>query len=276
MIDRNSTRGLHFYMSWGCPFCHRVLAGLYLNGLQDLFSFTWVKTIKREKGWEIEPGDDPAFGAKCMRDIYDTLDPGGNHRPAVPLLIDVETKSIVSTSSADMLRWISSGFNGSHDVRHKLAPQNLRADIDALNSQLHDSLNRAVYTVGQAREQSDYETQVRRLFDALDIMESRLNDRTYLFGDDLTESDIFLFATLLRFDAVYVPLFRCSLKRIADYPALNRYMLKLLEIPEMKDTARMDVIKNHYFQSLIQNAQGSFDPNPSGIVPLGPDIGLGY
>ncbi len=256
------------YAAWGCPFCHRVLAGLHLTGLADRMRITWMKDIKRDDGWEIEDGQDPVFGASIIKEIYAAAAPGEDHRPAVPILIAEQTRELVSTESPAMLRFISTGFAGQYPTRVDLCPDDLREEINALNSWLHEHINRAVYTVGFALEQSDYERKAYRFFEDLDAMEQRLSGSDFLFGNRLTESDVFLFATLRRLDVVYSPLFRCSLKRVADYPALSSYVSRIIEQPGISESFNLDRTKRHYFKSLIHTNAGTLDPNPSGIVPI--------
>jgi putative glutathione S-transferase len=259
---------LRLYAAWGCPFCHRVLAGLHATGLADRIAITWVSDIKRENGWEIEDAPDPVFGASLIREVYAAADPGANHRPAVPILVNEETRRLASTESPAILRYIATGFAGREPVRVDLCPVDLHEEINALNRWLHDHVNRAVYTVGFAREQSDYERKAFALFRDLDTLDERLSDSTFLFGDGLTESDLFLYGTLNRFDIVYSPLFRCSLKRVADYGGLSRFVANVAGQPGMSDSFNLTRTKIHYFRSLIQSAAGTLDPNPSGIVPI--------
>ncbi|HEY5624519.1 MAG TPA: glutathione S-transferase C-terminal domain-containing protein, partial [Gammaproteobacteria bacterium] len=227
-----------------------------------------MNDIKRESGWEIEDAPDPVFGASLIKEIYEAADPGADHRPAVPLLVNVKTRTLASTESPAILRYIATGFAGREHVRIDLCPDDLREEINALNRWLHDHINRAVYTVGFAREQSDYENQAFALFRDLDTLNERLSGSTFLFGDRLTESDLFLYGTLRRFDIVYGPLFRCSLKRVADYGGLSRFVANIAEQPGMSESFNRARTKIHYFKSLIHSPAGTLDPNPSGVVPI--------
>src|SRR6185369_12252791 len=142
-------------------------------------------------------------------------------------------------------------------------PLALRAEIDAINARVYDTLNNGVYKCGFATTQEAYEEAVVPLFETLDWLEAKLADRRYLTGDQLTEADIRLFVTLLRFDAVYVDHFRCNLKRIVDYPNLWGFTRDLYQQPGVAATVNMQHIKGHYYES----HRGI---NPGGIVPLGP------
>lgn len=257
----------HLFVSPGCPFCHRVLIALQLTQQSEHFSYSWVEDVKREKGWEIE-ATDRSYAGKFMRDIYTEFAPDETHRAAVPLLIDPQAQQILSTTSLEMLRFITTGFNGKHETPLTLCPADLVREIDVLNDWLQDHINRAVYEVMSAEEQSDYEQKVQQLFQDFDLIEQRLEGKPYLFGDVLTESDILLFTTLVRFDPVYNPLFKCSLKRVADYPNLSAFLARLLDIKEIAETTKIDRIKTHYYKSLIHLGDRAISLNPSGIVPV--------
>lgn len=263
----NTASRYHLFVSPACPFCHRVLVALALTQQSDHFSYSWVDDIKREKGWKIA-ADDDRYAGKHMREIYTALAPQETHRPAVPLLIDPDAQEILSTSSAEMVRFIGQGFGGRNTVPVALSPNGLTKEIDQLNAQIHKDINRAVYNVGSATEQLIYEKNVAQLFDALDDMEIRLGMSKFIFGDTITESDLFLFTTLLRFDPVYYLLFKCSAKRISDYKNLSRYLKRLINVPAIAETIKMDNIKTHYFKSLIHIGDGALNLNPSGIVPV--------
>ena len=144
-------------------------------------------------------------------------------------------------------------------------PQALRADIDSLNARIYDTLNNGVYKAGFATTQAAYEEAVLPLFETLDWLEQRLADRRLLFGDSLTEADIRLFTTLIRFDAVYVGHFKCNIRRLADYQNLSAYARDIYQWPGVAGTVNFDHIKRHYYES-------HRSINPSGIVPVGPAL----
>jgi putative glutathione S-transferase len=93
----------------------------------------------------------------------------------------------------------------------------------------------------------------------------RLGDgREYLLGDRFIEADVRLFVTLVRFDVAYHGLFKCNLRRIADYPALSAYQTRILSLPGVRDTVSIDHIKRGYHSIKALN--------PTGIVPVGPEL----
>lgn len=142
----------------------------------------------------------------------------------------------------------------------------MRPEIDGWNERIYPSLNNGVYRAGFATAQIAYEEAYHTVFAMLDELEAHLAGRSYLAGGQLTEADIRLFVTLIRFDAAYFGLFKCNKERIADYPALTAYLKRLLAMPEIRETVSIDHIKQGYYSIKALN--------PNGIVPLGPDLGL--
>lgn len=258
---------LRLYASWGCPFSHRVLAALAVTGLQAAIPVVWMRDIKREAGWEID-GHEPMIGAKNMPELYKQIDSNGTGRPSVPLLVDLQTRQIVSTESRDIVRFVTSGLGGACELQTDFCPPDAHDEIDELNLWINEHITRGVYRAGLANSQALYERECRLIFDALDQMEARLSRSNYLTGDKMTEADLFLFPTLVRFDAIYLPLFRCSIRRISDYPALSSYLARMIANPCLGDSFNIDRAKQHYFRSIIHRPNGAFEPNPSGIVPL--------
>ena len=262
-----STR-LHLYAASACPFCHRVIAALELTGLSSNVSFTWMQNVKDIEGWAINPDAEPAFNEDYLSAVYERFDPKTEHRPSVPLLVDLSTKSILSTSSTEMTHYFSKGMNGTHELSVDLYPTHLSEEIDRLNGWLHDNINRAVYLVGFSRNQTDYESKVKDIFNSLDEIENRLSKQDYLFGNTLTESDLYLFATLVRFDEIYFPLFKCSYRLIKDYSALSAYLNGLLSISELGGTVNLGSFKEHYYKSVMHVGDNPLTLNPIGTVPV--------
>jgi putative glutathione S-transferase len=173
----------------------------------------------------------------------------------------------VNNESAEIIRMFNSAFNELTGNRDDYYPPALRADIDAVNARVYKNINNGVYRAGFATTQEAYEEAFKALFAELDNVETRLSNQRYLAGDRLTEADIRLFTTLVRFDAVYAGHFKCNQRRIADYKNLSNYLRELFQIPGFGDTTDFDHIKTHYYASHRQI-------NPSGIVPAGPILDL--
>ena len=255
------------YVSFACPWAHRTLIVRALKGLDALVPVSVVHWRMREHGWTFEEGPgvtpDPVMGARYLHQLYTRARPGMTGRVTVPVLWDQETDTIVSNESSEIIRMFNTAYDDLGAKPGDYYPQALRADIDEVNARVYPCVNNGVYRAGFATTQEAYEDAVRPLFETLDWLETRLAGRDWLVGDQLTEADIRLFTTLLRFDAVYHGHFKCNLRRIADYPALSAFTTRMLALPGVADTVHFDHIKRHYYESHPTI-------NPTGIVPLGP------
>ncbi len=257
----------HLYVSLACPWAHRTLIVRRVKRLEDVISVSVVDPLMLENGWELAEGADPINGKRFLYEVYTAAKPDYTGRVTVPVLWDRKTGAIVSNESSEIIRMLNSAFNAFGNASLDLYPEDLRADIDAINAYVYDTVNNGVYKAGFATRQDKYEDAVTTLFTALDDLEQRLSHHRYLIGDSLTEADWRLFTTLVRFDAVYVGHFKCNLRRIADYPHLNAYVHDLYRYPGVSETVNMHHIKTHYY--------GSHKTiNPTGIVPLGPEVDL--
>ncbi|MEO9631899.1 MAG: glutathione S-transferase family protein [Sulfitobacter sp.] len=257
----------HLYVALICPWASRTLIARKLKGLEDVISVSVVEPDLSDQGWHFgDPTE--AEGASYMHEIYTRADPTISGRATVPVLWDKKRGTIVNNESADILRMLNSGFGDLADHSIDLYPADLREDIEALNDRIYPSLNNGVYRAGFATTQVAYEEAFCEVFAMLDELEERLGDgRGFLLGGRFTEADVRLFVTLVRFDVAYHGLFKCNLRRVADYPALSRYQARILAIPGVRDTVKIDHIKRGYYSIKALN--------PTGIVPLGPERSLG-
>jgi len=241
-----------------------------LKKLEPVIDISVVEPILTDQGWRFGDypgsGPDPLFGAIYMHELYTMADPDFSGRATVPILWDKQRNTIVNNESADIIRMLNSAFDGFGDASVDLYPKGLRGEIDAVNARLYDGLNNGVYKAGFASSQQAYDEAVKGVFETLDAMEERLSDgRRYLFGDGLSESDIRLFVSLIRFDAAYHGIFKCNIRRITDYPALSAHTGRMFAIPGIDETVNFDHIKAGYYSIKALN--------PSGIVPAGPALG---
>ncbi len=262
-------RRYHLYAGFICPWATRILIARKLKGLEDVVPVSIVEPAMTEEGWRFGdyPGAtsvDDVNGATHLHEIYTRADPHFTGRATIPALWDREQKTLVNNESADLLRIFNSGFGALADPTVDLYPAGLRPEIDALNDAIYPALNNGVYRAGFATTQAAYEEAFAQVFATLDDLERRLADGPYLVGGRLTETDIRAFVTLARFDAAYHGQFKCNLKRIADYPNLSAYLARLIAIPAFRDTFNLDHIKRGYYS--IRSL------NPTGIVPLGPEL----
>lgn len=254
-----------------CPWSHRVAITRRLLGLEDLISEGKVNPVMTEKGWQFSLDDndrDPVLGVSYMMDMYLETDPDYAGRATIPVIVDVKSRQIVNNESSELIEQLATHFTDYVKTdAPDLYPEHLRADIDALNDVILSDINQGVYKVKLAKNQADYELVYHQLFDRLDELDDRLADRRFLFGDNLTLSDIRLYVTLARFDAAYYIYFRANRNRLVDFPNLWRYAKALYRIPAFKATTNFDAIKKGFAMSHLEG-------NPKGIVPLGPDTGV--
>ncbi|GKW48812.1 glutathione S-transferase family protein [Halomonas sp. NCCP-2165] len=259
----------HLYVSLACPWAHRTLIMRMLKGLDGLIGSSHVSPLMLDQGWTYEESEgssgDPVNGAAYHRELYTLTDPHYTGRVTVPVLWDKQERRIVNNESAELLRIFNDAFDGLTGNDLDLYPADLRETIDAINDDVYAHINNGVYKSGFATDQAVYEKHVTALFAALDRVEARLAEHRYLAGEWLTEADIRLFTTLVRFDAVYHGHFKCNLRRIEDYPNLANYVRELYQWPGIKETVSLDHIKRHYYYS-------HDTINPTRIVPQGPAL----
>ncbi|XAR70654.1 hypothetical protein NMG60_11027572 [Bertholletia excelsa] len=271
----------HLYISYACPWASRCLAYLKIKGLNKALSFSsvqskWGRTKENEEhmGWIFptsdteEPGAEPDSlnGAKTIRELYEIASKGYSGKFTVPVLWDKKLNTIVSNESGEIIRMFNSEFNDiAENPALDLYPPHLQAKINEINEWVYDGINNGVYKCGFAKKQGPYVEAVMKLYEALDKCEEILSKQRYLCGNEVSEADIRLFVTLIRFDEVYAVHFKCNKKLLREYPNLFNYTKDIYQIPGMSDTVKMDHIKGHYYGSHPSI-------NPSGIIPLGPNI----
>ena len=257
----------HLYVSLACPWASRTLMIRTLKGLEDMISISVVHPLMLEHGWTFEEGEgvigDPIFQARYLHEIYTAVKPDYTGRVTVPVLFDKKTKTIVNNESSEIIRMLNTAFDGLGAKPGNYVPDQWLEEIDTVNDFVYHRINNGVYKAGFATKQEVYEEEVTTLFAALDQMEERLAGQDYLVGNRLTEADIRLFTTLVRFDAVYFGHFKCNLKPLTAYPNLWAYTKRIYQLPGMAQTVNFDHIKRHYY--------GSHKTiNPTGVIPLGP------
>jgi putative glutathione S-transferase len=262
----------HLYVSLACPWAHRTLIFRTLKYLQDAISVSVVSPLMGPQGWTFNESEgssgDSANGVQRLGHVYLLADPHYSGRVTVPVLWDKKRCTIVNNESAEIIRMLNTAFDEFTGDRSDFYPQELRAEIDAINDDVYPNINNGVYRAGFATTQEAYEEAYRGLFAALARMEDRLTRSRFLAGDVITEADWRLFTTLVRFDAVYYGHFKCNERRIADYPNLSNYLRDLYQVSGVAATVNLDHIKRHYYWSHTQI-------NPTRIVPLGPKLDFG-
>ncbi|MGF1477238.1 MAG: glutathione S-transferase family protein [Geminicoccaceae bacterium] len=259
----------HLYVSLACPWAHRCLIMRKLKGLDEMIGVSVVHWLMGDEGWTFETGPgatgDRLHGLDRLHQLYTRADPTFTGRVTVPVVWDTQRQTIVNNESAEILRMFTRAFDVLGAVAGDYYPSEHRSEIDQVNERIYDTVNNGVYKCGFATSQDAYEEAFVPLFETLDWLEARLDDGDYLVGNRLTEADIRLYTTLVRFDPVYVGHFKCNLRRIADYPNLQAYLGRLYSKPAFHETTDFEHIKRHYYAS-------HETINPSRIVPLGPAL----
>ena len=259
----------HLYVSLACPWASRTLMIRTLKGLEDMISISVVHPLMLEHGWTFEEGEgvigDPIFQARYLHEVYTAVKPDYTGRVTVPVLFDKKTKTIVNNESSEIIRMLNTAFDGLGVKLGNYVPDQWLEEIDTVNDFVYHRINNGVYKAGFATKQEVYEEEVTTLFAALDQMEERLAGQDYLVGNRLTEADIRLFTTLVRFDTVYFGHFKCNLKPLTAYPNLWAYTKRIYQLPGIAQTVNFDHIKRHYY--------GSHKTiNPTGVIPMGPTL----
>ncbi|MEY4640178.1 MAG: hypothetical protein RLZZ227_172 [Pseudomonadota bacterium] len=267
----------HLFMSLACPWAHRALITRALKQLDGMISVSNANPFMGPDSWTFAPepgrifsaaGDDDEY-IEYLYELYRLVDPDYSDRATVPVLWDKQGQTIVSNESAEILRMFNSAFNAlipdDEVTARDFCPEPLRADIDALNAWIYPTVNNGVYRAGFATTQEAYEEAVIPLFDTLDKLEDRLGRTRFLLGSKLTEADIRLFPTLVRFDSVYAIHFKCALRRIVDYPNLWAYTRDIYQLPGIAGTVDIGYNKAHYYGSHVT-------VNPHLIIPIGPAL----
>ncbi|MFD4670702.1 glutathione S-transferase family protein [Lentzea sp. NPDC058450] len=244
-------------VSLACPWAHRAVIVRKLLNLEDDISLAVVDPIRDEKGWRFEETD-PVLHIDYLKQAYDNADPGYEGRVTVPALIDTTTKQVVSNDYPQL----TLDFSLKWRPESTLYPEHLRDEIDAWIEPIFHNVNNGVYKAGFATSQEAYEEAYTNLFRELDRIEAHLATRTHLVNDQLTEADIRLWTTLVRFDAVYHGHFKCNRNKLTEMPNLWQYAKRLYA--SFGDTVNWDHIKRHYYVT-------HHNINPTGIVPAGPD-----
>ncbi|OKI89444.1 glutathione S-transferase family protein [Micromonospora sp. CB01531] len=269
--DRWPLEAGRYRLIWcrACPWAHRARIVRNLLGLEDVISLGTVDPIRDERGWRfaLDPdGFDPVLGISFLSDAYLATDPDYTGRVTVPALIDTLTGRVVTNDYPQLTLDLSTEWRRFHKPgAPDLYPVELRPELDALMAKIHRDVNNGVYRCGFATSQEAYDEAYMALFARLDALSERLSGRRYLMGDQITEADVRLFTTLVRFDVAYHGHFKCNRQKLTEMPVLWAYARDLFQTPGFGETVDFDHIKRHYYATHDMI-------NPTRIVPLGPDL----
>lgn len=256
-------------VSLACPWAHRALIVRGLLGLEDAISLAVVDPVRDERGWRFTLDNDdrdPVLGIHYLSEAYLKSDPTFEGRVTVPSIVDVESGRVATNDYPQITLDLSTEWRAFHKPgAPDLYPESLREEINKVIDPIFRNVNNGVYRCGFASGQEAYEDAYDNLFAELDRLSARLANQRYLVGDQLTEADVRLFTTLVRFDAVYHGHFKCNRNKLSEMPVLWAYARDLFQTPGFGDTVNFDQIKRHYYYT--HDAI-----NPTRIVPKGPDL----
>jgi len=263
----------HLYVTHSCPWAHRTLLFRALKKLERVISVSYALPYMGPQGWIL--AGDPEFpectgdavnGFRHLYEAYVATDPRYTGRVTVPTLWDTKTKRIVNNESAEIVRMLNAEFDAFAGDHVDYYPAPLRAEIDRVNDLIYRNVSGGVYGCGFALSQAAYDAAYDLLFATLDELEARLGRQRYLVGRQITEADWLLLPTLVRFDVVYHPLFKCNRQRIADYPNLSNYMRELYGVPGVAATVKP--------RAYVRGYWAIKEINPTGVIPRGTPIDL--
>ncbi|MDX2597842.1 glutathione S-transferase C-terminal domain-containing protein [Streptomyces sp. WI03-4A] len=256
-------------VSRACPWASRAVVSRRLLGLEDALPMAVADPIQDDRSWRftLDPdGRDPVLGIRFLAEAYDKREtdyPGG---VSVPAVVDVPTGRLVTNDYQRLTLDLATEWTALHrEGAPDLYPRGRRDEIDAVMAEVYEDVNNGVYRAGFATHQAEYERACTAVFRRLEALAERLAGQRYLVGDTITEADIRLFTTLVRFDPVYHGHFKCNRWKLAENPVLWAYARDLFQTPGFGDTVDFDHIKRHYYQ--VHSGI-----NPTGVVPLGPDL----
>ncbi|MEU9451036.1 glutathione S-transferase C-terminal domain-containing protein [Streptomyces sp. NPDC048277] len=256
-------------VSRACPWASRAVISRRLLGLEHALSLAVTDPIQDDRSWRftLDPdGRDPVLGIRFLGEAYDRRETGYPGGVSVPAVVDVPSGRLVTNDYQQLTLDLATEWTELHRAgAPDLYPAGHRDEIDTVMAEVYADLNNGVYRAGFAHEQRGYEEACTAVFRRLELLAGRLAGRRYLVGDTLTEADIRLFTTLVRFDAVYHGHFKCNRWKLMENPVLWAYARDLYQTPGFGDTVDFDHIKRHYYQVHT-------GINPTRIVPLGPEL----
>lgn len=255
--ERPAPGRYHLVVAWTCPWAHRALLARSLKGWTDAIPVHMANELS-ERSWRFDDSSTSPLGAEHLYELYLRANPTYTGRVTVPVLWDEREQRIVNNESSEIVAMLDELPSDAPRLR----PAHLMQEIDAWSERMYDALNNGVYRAGFATVQEAYDEAVAGVFDILEQLEAHLEGRTWLVGDQLTEADIRLFVTAFRFDAAYVPLFRCNLQRYSDYPNLQAHLERVYAFPGVAETCNLEAVRRGYASIKAVN--------PTGVVPAGP------
>ncbi|KAK4896203.1 hypothetical protein LTR27_005724 [Elasticomyces elasticus] len=254
----------HLYIGLFCPFAHRANLVRKLKQLDN----------RTQKTNPARPESRAGGSITRMRESHtrerQRISCLATGRYSVPVLWDTKLNTIVNNESAELLRDLQTAFHEllpASVAETSLYPKELQGDIDTIAGWMGDHLNTGVYKAGFAPDQATYDKNLPPVFAALNKLEriAKEHGGPYILGENMTELDVRAYATICRFDPVYVQHFKCNLGMIRySYPVLHNWLKGLyFNHEEYQNTTDFRHIKENYTKS-------HYDVNPKSITPMGP------
>ncbi|WP_231441207.1 glutathione S-transferase family protein [Brevibacterium zhoupengii] len=252
-----------------CPWANRTIIVRRLLGLEDVISIGMPGPTHDARSWtfDLDPGGvDPVLGIERLQQAFFARFPDYPRGITVPAMVDIASDAVVTNDFPQITEDFSSQWKQFHRAgAPDLWPEESREEMEKVMRLIYTEINNGVYRCGFAGSQEAYEAAFDRLFTALDTVEERLSHSRYLMGGSITEADVRLFTTLVRFDPVYFGHFKCNRQTLRDFENLWGYARDLYQTPGFGDTVDFTQIKQHYYIVHV-------DVNPTQIVPKGPDL----
>lgn len=256
-------------VSRACPWANRAMISRRIYGLEEVMSMGIAGPTHDVRSWIFDLDEDqvdPVLGIHFLKDAYEKRFPGYPRGITVPAIVEIESGEVVTNDYPQMTLDFGTEWKAYHrDGAPDLYPEHLRAEMDPLMKLIFTEVNNGVYRCGFAGSQEAYDAAYDRLWAALDTLEQRLSERRYVMGSQITEADVRLYPTLVRFDEVYFAHFKCNRQQLATMPNLWGYVRDLFTTPGFGDTNDFVQMKQHYYGVHT-------DINPTGIVPKGPSL----
>ncbi len=252
-----------------CPWANRAIIVRRLLGLEPVLSMGIAGPTHDADSWTFDKDPDevdPVLGITRLKDAYLERYPGYDRGITVPAIVEIASGKVVTNDFPTLTLDLSTEWTEYHrEGAPDLFPEPLRDEILEVSQLVYEDVNNGVYRAGFAGTARGYEKAYHDLFSRLDWLSERLATQRYLVGNAITEADVRLFTTLVRFDAVYHNHFKCNRNKLTEMPVLWAYARDLFQTPGFGDTVDFIDIKRHYYEV-------HRDINPTGIVPLGPDL----
>ncbi len=264
--ERSPNQLPYLIIGRSCPWAHRTWLVHKLRKLEPRITLIIARVDKKAGRWKLDP---PCLGCDSLLALYQLCGSPPNHRATVPSLIDPggpssKSPTLLGNESAQLVEVLNQWPSANKKV--DLQPDALNEEIKRWQHLLQPTVNDGVYRCGFARNQSAYDKAIRELFSALKQVDKSLAKKgPWLCGKRLTLADLRLFPTLIRWEMVYMPLFKCSKEPLWSFPYLWRWRQRLFAIPEVAETCDPKAWREDYYGAL-------FPLNPSNIVPTGPDL----